>query len=153
MVPRTILTLPLPLSLTFKGNGASRPVSSSFSRMNAWCGRFALPLSLATRLIVRVSWALRATGIFKGDLGPKLIPIDEPLRRLGECSVWSPNIPRLRSLAALLAAGRDTAIIKAPRGGSLDSPSCQKEQGCNTRRTHLVWLVFLNTMGGGGRKG
>lgn len=69
---RTICTLPLPVSLTLKGKGASRPVSWSFSRTNAWCGRFALPLSFAVRKTVRVSCAPRAIGVVSGFVGPNL---------------------------------------------------------------------------------
>lgn len=45
----TISTTAFPLSLTIMGKGASRPVDGSRRTRKAWCGRLALPSSLAVR--------------------------------------------------------------------------------------------------------
>ncbi len=62
----TIETVAFPFSFTVRGNGASSPLSSSFRSTKAWCGRFALPLSFAVRLILIVSALVSVTGAERG---------------------------------------------------------------------------------------
>jgi len=69
----TIWTLPSPLSLTVSGNGASSPDSTSLSTTKAWCGRLALPLSFAVKLILTVSELPKVTGLDRGDFEVNLV--------------------------------------------------------------------------------
>lgn len=139
----TICTLAFPLSRTVRGKGASRPVAWSFRRRKAWCGRFALPFSLAVRVIVMVSWAPRETGFLRGDWGPNLLPICQQSHILLEQSTCASNSRFFGSLASsLLVANGNSSVLKSPRGSSLDSTSCQQQKGRDTSNAHVVWLVW-----------
>ena len=59
----------MPVSFVVRGNGASRPESTSFRTTKAWCGRFPLPLSFAVRVILMVSALPNVTGFERGFLG------------------------------------------------------------------------------------
>lgn len=69
---RTIWTTALPFSLRVNGNGASRPVSGSCRRINAWCGRLVFPPSLAVRAILRESALPRCRLLERGEVALSL---------------------------------------------------------------------------------
>lgn len=69
---QTICPEALPLPLVVRGNGASRPESTSLNTRKAWCGRLALPLSFAVRAILMVSELPKLMGFDRGFLGLSL---------------------------------------------------------------------------------
>lgn len=80
----TSSTLPLPLSFTENVYVVSSPVSWSWSRRKAWCGRFAVLPSVAVKIILRLSVAPNATGFERGVRSESLSQLESvhELRRL-----------------------------------------------------------------------
>ena len=85
LVKLTKSTFPLPVSFTESGNEVSRPVSWSVRRRKAWCGRFALPSSVAVKIILRVSDAPNVTGFERGVFSESLVQLRSATRSL---EVW-----------------------------------------------------------------
>lgn len=145
----TMDTEAFPFSLTFMGNGASKPVSSSFSTTKAWCGRFALPLSFAVKLMLMLDSLERATGTESADLGAKLQSSVSQSMHTGEGRILDPcevgkSVRVLVAFgAALLRKDCHAALVKTPCGGGLYGSGCEHQEGFRKAHGIVVLLVSL----------
>ena len=128
----TTSTLALPVSRTVNGKDSDNPVVVSFSTRKAWCGRLPSLLSVAVRVILRVSVVPSVKGLETAEAGEKLVNVSNPAQcQTSFACITIPLLSCFSTGCSSFALYGDLCIAKRPlclRYRQARSDTCGSDQ-------------------------